>query len=137
MRISDWSSDVCSSDLLAVGHLFINYSYFVNRFIYIDDLTLLDIVSALILIWVVLDCTRRVIGWALPITALLFMGWALFVTQVDPLTLLDQLYMTTEGIFGSSLGVSASFVMVFVIFRSEEHPSELQSLIHISSDVFC
>src|SRR3546814_13015102 len=24
---------------LAVGHLFVNYSYFVNRFIYIDDLT--------------------------------------------------------------------------------------------------
>ncbi|MDW8442995.1 MAG: TRAP transporter large permease subunit [Acetobacteraceae bacterium] len=30
--------------------------------------------------------------------------------------LLDQLYLTTEGIFGSTLGVSAGFVVVFVLF---------------------
>lgn len=101
---------------LAIGHVFVNYKYFVERFIYIDALTPVDIASALILIWVVLDCTRRVIGWALPITAIAFMSWALFVTEVDPLTLLDQLYMTTEGIFGSTLGVSASYVMIFVLF---------------------
>ena len=103
---------------LALGHLFVNYDYFINRIIYIDDLKPLDAVAAVFLVVVVLDCTRRVIGWALPITALVFMGHALFVTQVDPLTLLDQLYMTTEGIFGSTLGVSAAYVMVFVMFGS-------------------
>ncbi|WP_298723898.1 TRAP transporter permease [uncultured Ferrovibrio sp.] len=103
---------------VALGHLFVNYDYFVNRIIYIDDLQPLDIGAAIILVWAVLDCTRRVIGWALPITALLFMGHALFVTQVNPLTLLDQLYMTTEGIFGSTLGVSAAYVMIFVLFGS-------------------
>lgn len=101
---------------LAIGHLFVNYQYFVTRILYIDDLKPLDVAAAVILIWVVLDCTRRVIGWALPITALIFMGHALFVTQVDPLTLLDQLYMSTEGIFGSTLGVSAAYVMIFVLF---------------------
>ncbi len=103
---------------LALGHLFVDYDYFINRIIYIDDLKPLDAVAAVFLVVVVLDCTRRVIGWALPITALIFMGHALFVTQVDPLTLLDQLYMTTEGIFGSTLGVSAAYVMVFVMFGS-------------------
>ncbi|WP_300298971.1 TRAP transporter permease [Ferrovibrio sp.] len=102
--------------ILALGHLFINLDYFINRIIYIDDLKPLDVVAGMALVVIVLDCTRRVIGWALPITALLFMGHALFVTQVDPLTLLDQLYMTTEGIFGSTLGVSASYVMIFVLF---------------------
>lgn len=101
---------------LALGHLFFNYQYFVNRILYIDDLRPLDVVAAIALIWIVLDCTRRVIGWALPITALLFMGHALFVTRVDPLVLLDQLYMSTEGIFGSTLGVSAAYVMIFVLF---------------------
>ncbi|WP_430397744.1 TRAP transporter permease [Ferrovibrio sp.] len=104
--------------LLAMGHLFINYDYFINRIIYIDDLKPLDIVASIALVLLVLDCTRRVIGWALPITAMIFMGEALFLTKVDPLTLLDQLYMTTEGIFGSTLGVSASYVMVFVLFGS-------------------
>ena len=101
-----------------LGYMFVNYDYFINRIIYIDDLKPLDIVAGLSLVFVVLDATRRVIGWALPITALLFMGWALFVTRVDPLTLLDQLYMTTEGIFGSTLGVSAAYVTIFVVFGS-------------------
>lgn len=101
---------------LALGHLFVNLDYFVNRIIYIDDLKPLDVIAGVALVIIVLDCTRRVIGWALPITALVFMGHALFVTQVDPLTLLDQLYMTTEGIFGSTLGVSAAYVMIFVLF---------------------
>jgi TRAP transporter 4TM/12TM fusion protein len=101
---------------LALGHLFIDLDYFINRIIYIDDPKPLDVVAGVALVVIVLDCTRRVIGWALPITALVFMSHALFVTQVDPLVLLDQLYMTTEGIFGSTLGVSAAYVMIFVLF---------------------
>jgi TRAP transporter 4TM/12TM fusion protein len=103
---------------LGLGHLFLDYDYFINRIIYIDDLKPLDIAAGLALVLVVLDATRRVIGWALPITALLFMAHALFVTRVDPLTLLDQLYMTTEGIFGSTLAVSAAYVTIFVVFGS-------------------
>ncbi len=104
--------------VLSIGHVFVNYDYFIDRIIYIDDLKPFDIFAAIMLVILVLDCTRRVIGWALPVTALVFMGEALFVTKVDPLTLLDQLYMTTEGIFGSTLGVSAAYVMVFVLFGS-------------------
>ena len=115
-RLIGYDALLFAGAALAIGHLFVNYEYFVNRILYIDDLKPLDVVAAIILIWTVLDCTRRVIGWALPITALLFMGHALFVTQVDPLVLLDQLYMSTEGIFGSTLGVSAAYVMIFVLF---------------------
>lgn len=103
---------------LGLGHLFLDYDYFIDRIIYIDDLKPLDIIAGVALVIVVLDATRRVIGWALPLTALVFMGHALFVTQVDPLTLLDQLYMTTEGIFGSTLAVSAAYVTIFVVFGS-------------------
>jgi TRAP transporter 4TM/12TM fusion protein len=64
----------------------------------------------------VMEGARRVIGWALPLTAAAFLLAA--VTWLDqPLpVLLDQLYLTTEGIFGSTLGVSAGFVVVFVLF---------------------
>lgn len=115
-RLIWYDALVFAAATAAIGHLFVNYDYFVNRIIYIDDLTLFDTVAGAALVWIVLDCTRRVIGWALPITAMLFMGHALFVTQVDPFTLVDQLYMTTEGIFGNTLGVSAAYVMIFVLF---------------------
>jgi TRAP transporter 4TM/12TM fusion protein len=47
-----------------------------------------------------------------------FLVYALFIAQVEPERLLDQLYLTTEGIFGPTLGVSATFVMIFVLFGS-------------------
>ncbi len=107
--------------LLAVSaasilYLFVNYSYVVNRIYYVDDLYPADIAFAVLLTALVLEATRRVIGLALPITALIFLVYALFIAQVEPERLLDQLYLTTEGIFGPTLGVSATYVMVFVIF---------------------
>ena len=103
---------------VALGHLFVNYDYVVNRIVYIDDMTALDMVFAVLLTVFVLEATRRIIGWALPITALAFLVYALFVNKVEPMRLLDQLYMTTEGIFGPTLGVSATYVIIFVLFGS-------------------
>ena len=45
---------------LALGHLFINLDYFIDRIIYIDDLKPLDIVAGVFLVVIVLDSTRRV-----------------------------------------------------------------------------
>jgi TRAP transporter 4TM/12TM fusion protein len=100
----------------SVAHLFLNYGYIVNRIIYIDDPTPLDTFWGWVCVAMVMEATRRVIGLALPLTALVFL--VLGITWLDqPLgVLLDQLYLTTEGIFGSTLGVSAGFVVVFVLF---------------------
>ncbi len=99
----------------AVLHIFFNYEYYTRRIIYIDELTLEDTIWAVVAIAVVLEATRRVIGWALPLTALAFIAYAL-TTQVKLPVLLEQIYLSTEGIFGSTLGVSASYVMLFVLF---------------------
>ena len=99
-----------------VGYIFATYQSITNRIIYIDDLTFADQAMAVLAVLLVLDATRRVIGWALPITALLFLSYALFGTDIKLPVLLEQLYLSTEGIFGSTLGVSASYVIVFVLF---------------------
>jgi TRAP transporter 4TM/12TM fusion protein len=97
-------------------YLFVFYDYVVNRIYYIDDLTWSDMALGTILIVMILEATRRLIGWALPLTAMIFLTYGLFVARVEPMRLLDQLYMTTEGIFGLPLSVSASYVMIFVLF---------------------
>jgi TRAP transporter 4TM/12TM fusion protein len=107
--------------LLALGygfvlHIFLNYDYFINRIIYIDDLTALDKFYAVVAVAIVLEATRRVIGLALPLTAIVFLIYAAGFTRVAPQVLMEQLYFSTEGIFGSTLGVSASYVMLFVLF---------------------
>jgi TRAP transporter 4TM/12TM fusion protein len=99
-----------------VLHIFFNYQYFLDRIIYIDDLTAADKFYAIVSIVVVLDATRRVIGWPLPLTALAFLAYSAFFTHVTPQVLMEQIYLSTEGIFGSTLGVSASYVMLFVLF---------------------
>ena len=92
------------------------YDYFVNRIYYIDPLRPADYVFGLILIGLLLEAARRAVGPALPATALAFVVWALAAGRTDLGTLLDQLYLTTEGIFGIPLGVSATYVMLFILF---------------------
>jgi TRAP-type uncharacterized transport system fused permease subunit len=99
-------------------YLFINYDYIIDRIFYVDDLTPMDKIMGVLMTVIVLEATRRVIGWALPITALVFLAWGLLVAQLEPQRLLDQLYMTTEGIFGIPLSVSAAYVLIFVLFGS-------------------
>jgi TRAP transporter 4TM/12TM fusion protein len=99
-------------------YLFINYDYVVDRIFYVDDLTVADMAMGVIMTVMVLEATRRVIGLALPITALVFLFYGLFIARLEPMRLLDQLYMTTEGIFGIPLSVSAAYVVIFVVFGS-------------------
>jgi TRAP transporter 4TM/12TM fusion protein len=109
--------------LLALGaapilYLFVNYDYVVNRIFYVDELTPADMAMGVIMTAVVLEATRRVIGWALPLTAIVFLVYGLFIARLEPMRMIDQLYMTTEGIFGIPLSVSAAYVVIFVLFGS-------------------
>jgi len=99
-------------------YLFFYYDYIINRIFYIDDLSTADMFFGIILIAVIIEATRRVIGWALPITALVFLAYGLFVARLAPDQIIDQLYMTTEGIFGIPIAVSATYVVIFVLFGS-------------------
>ena len=99
-------------------HIFLNYDYVTERIIYIDELTRLDGLYGWVSILIVLEATRRVLDWGLTITCLAFLSYPLFFSRVPIPTLLEQVYLSTEGIFGSTLGVSASYVMLFVIFGS-------------------
>jgi len=101
-----------------IVYLFANYEYIVTRIFYIDDLFPADIALGVILTLVVLEATRRVIGLALPLTAIVFLLYGLLVAKLEWMRLLDQLFMTTEGIFGIPLSVSASYVLIFVLFGS-------------------
>jgi TRAP transporter 4TM/12TM fusion protein len=99
-------------------YLFYYYQYVVTRIYYIDDLYRADIIAGVLLTLIVLEATRRVLGLVLPLTALIFLAYGLFIARLDPRTILDQLFLTTEGIFGIPLSVSATYVLIFVLFGS-------------------
>lgn len=111
--------------LWSLGHLYVNYDYVMTRYPYIHSLTRWDYLLGIILTLLLLEASRRVIGWALPITAGAFLLYGIFGNYLPDMirhtgfsieTVVDQLYLTTEGIFGIPLGVSSTYVILFVIF---------------------
>ncbi len=86
-----------------------------------------DILIGIIFIIVLLEAGRRVIGPALSLVGIFFLVYDIFGPYFPELIahkgvssekLVSHIYLTTEGIFGVPLGVSASFVFLFVLFGS-------------------
>ncbi len=85
----------------------------------------MDTVVAVILIALVIEATRRLIGWVLAVIPLLFMAHTVFAEYLPGILagpgtgwrqMVDTLFLTTDGIFGLPIQVSSSFVVIFVLF---------------------
>jgi len=79
-------------------------------------------IAAIIL---VIEAGRRVVGNVLPCLSILFLGYCYFGNYAPGMfqirgysvsRIIQHMYLTPEGIFGIALGVSATFVIVFIIF---------------------
>src|SRR3546814_2579201 len=114
MRISDWSSDVCSSDRLTIP------DYFTNRFA--DHDRMLRVLSAIvILVFFAVYCASGVVAGARLFESVFGLPYEQALWWGAAATILYTLV-------GGFLAVS---------WRSEEHKSELQSLMRISYAVVC
>ncbi|MCL4768535.1 MAG: TRAP transporter permease [Hyphomicrobiaceae bacterium] len=91
----------------------------------IGNPTTLDVAMGTVLIVVLIEATRRSIGWGLPMIALLSMAYALFGRHFPGIllhpgsswsNLVNHLYLTSQGIYGVALGVVATYVFHFVLF---------------------
>lgn len=90
--------------------------YIENRMPYVDDPRTADYLFGGALVVLIIEATRRATGWALPITAIVFVAYGLTLGNQSLGVMLDQIYLTTEGIFGIPLYVSATYVMLFILF---------------------
>ncbi|MBV1756389.1 MAG: TRAP transporter permease [Dethiosulfatibacter sp.] len=84
-----------------------------------------DIIFGVITVVLVMEAARRTIGLALPILSGIFIAYAFLGRSVPgPLMhsgfslerIIQHLYMTTEGIFGQILGVSSTYIYMFILF---------------------
>jgi TRAP transporter 4TM/12TM fusion protein len=87
--------------------------------------TTLDLVGGLVAIIVVLELARRTTGWGLVAVSGLALAYAVAGPYLPGFLahrgygfsrLMEHLYLSTEGIWGVPLGVSADFVYLFVLF---------------------
>ena len=91
--------------------------------------TTFDLVSAGVGIVLLLEATRRALGPPLMAVAIFFLLYVFFGNQpLIPEVIqwkgasfsraMSQMWLSTEGVFGVAVGVSASFVFLFVLFGS-------------------
>ncbi len=117
-RVGVWDVLLVLASAAAALYPSANLDYIQNRMYYVDDPRMADYAFGGALILLILEATRRATGWALPITALVFLVYGLTLGNQPPSMMLDQLFLTTEGIFGIPLYVSATYVMLFILFGS-------------------
>jgi len=88
-------------------------------------MTTTDVVVGTLGVFFVLEAARRVVGKPIVIVACLFLAYAfigpflpgiLAHQGVDLEHLVGHLYFTTEGVFGIPLGVSSTFIFLFILF---------------------
>ncbi|MGF0336080.1 TRAP transporter permease [Ectopseudomonas toyotomiensis] len=106
----------------SAAYLFIFYQQLAMR---PGSLTTGDLVTACIGIPLLLEATRRALGPPLAIIALVFLIYSLAGPYMPGIlahrgvsfnALANHQWITTEGVFGIALGVSTSFVFLFVLF---------------------
>ena len=85
----------------------------------------IDVVMGTILIVTLLEAVRRSMGWPLPVIAILFMAYAYWGQSMPGVlvhpgaswtNIVNHLYLTSQGIYGTALGVIATYVFHFVLF---------------------
>ncbi len=89
------------------------------------DPTMVDLVVGVIVVALVVEGARRIMGWELPLICVVFIPYALWGRYLpdfmvhrgfDLDQVIDTLYLGTEGIYGTPTFVSATFIFLFILF---------------------
>ncbi|MFY2510244.1 TRAP transporter permease [Vibrio pectenicida] len=116
----DWLLALTSS--FSAGYIYIFYTQLAERS---GAPTTLDIVVAVIGMVLLLEATRRALGPPLMVVAAVFLFYTFGGPHMPDVIAhkgaslnkaMSHLWLTTEGVFGVALGVSSSFVFLFVLF---------------------
>ncbi|HYC04745.1 MAG TPA: TRAP transporter permease [Azospirillaceae bacterium] len=91
------------------------------------DPTATDLVIGAVNILLVAEAARRVMGWGLPAFCLAFIPFAYWGRELPSIfahrgygldQIIDQLQFSTEGIYGTPIFVSSTFIFLFILFGS-------------------
>ena len=105
-------------------YFFMSYARIVERIRFVSDVLPTDVIACIILIALILEAGRRIMGWGLSILGLLailycFFGYllpgALGHASVTRDSFTEFMVLTQEGVFGIPMRVSTIYVFLFVL----------------------
>lgn len=85
----------------------------------------LDVIASLCMFYLVLEATQRTLGWVLTLLVLFFLAQCLFGEymfgifygpNIDWRFIITDLFMEENGIYSTPISVSASYVVMFILF---------------------
>lgn len=122
-----WDVFLSIASLIPFAHFFADYARIVDRIEYVDPITLTDHAVSVLLIVLICEATRRVIGLSMVLVVLAAFAY----TWLGPMlpgsfghtgltwkVFIDQEVMTMGGVFSVPLAVSSTYVVIFVLFGS-------------------
>src|SRR3989442_3028157 len=120
--------------LLALGGFALGFYHWIceaELILRAGEPTITDLVVGVIIVVLVFEAARRVMGLALPIVCGLFLLYGLFGQYLPEAIahrpfgvdqVISQLYLGTEGIYGTPILVSVTYIFLFILFgRVLEH----------------
>lgn len=110
--------------LAAVMYIPFNYSYIVKN---VGNFGLTEIIVGVLGIILLMEACRRVVGLPILIIVLIFLAYAVFGKFIpgsfghrgySVKQLANHMYFTLNGVFGTPLGVSSTYIFLFILFGS-------------------
>ena len=101
------------------------YERLVARVPFVTPIYYTDYIAGIFLVIAVLEATRRGAGWGMVIVCLVALGYAFFGNHIPGrfghtgttmIRMAEQMSLSTSGIFGSTVGASASFIFMYILF---------------------
>ncbi|MED4127997.1 TRAP transporter permease [Shouchella miscanthi] len=114
---------LASLGIIGTGYLLLFYTT-----IHVDRMSqavTLDYVFAILTVLLLLEATRRTLGTFIPILAAVAIIYAVFGPYFPGMfghagfsfeRLLYRVYMTTEGVFGITLSIASTYIVIFILF---------------------
>ncbi|MCM3714332.1 TRAP transporter permease [Alkalihalobacillus oceani] len=118
--VVDWIGAIMS--LAAAGYLLFGYDALQLR---AGVPIITDYIFGALCILLIFETTRRAIGYELPILGLVFILYGYFGYLLPGSLghsgysierIIEHLYLSSEGIFGIALGVSSTYIFLFILF---------------------
>ena len=116
----DWL--LAAAGFSVIGYIVVFFNEISRRGANPTDMEIYLGIAAIVLI---VEGGRRIVGNVLPCLSIIFLAYCYFGNYVPGIfqirgyslsRIIQHMYLTPEGIFGLALGVSATFVIVFIIF---------------------
>ncbi|MGM0379687.1 MAG: TRAP transporter permease [Bacillota bacterium] len=120
--ILDWVFSLIS--IVLGGYILFNYHDIVMRAGMPNNL---DIIFGITAILTLLEGARRIVGKEIVFLAILFLAYAYFGRSLPGVIahrgyniaqISEYMYLSTEGIFGIAIGVSSTYIFLFILFGS-------------------